>query len=184
MPTINFQLSDLSKLTGKKITPEELSDLAHYFKGELGSYDKKTDEAAIELDDTNLPYLWSVEGMARLLRGVFKTEKGLAKIKVEKSKYDIIADESTNQIRPFIAAFVAKGRQLDDYLLKQLIQLQEMPSISQDHCLAIVLKEPAWLWTFPETGIKMTEPALPLPVTTQPLLGLRSMGYLSVTQLY
>ncbi len=125
MPTINFQLSDLSKLTGKKITPEELSDLAHYFKGELGSYDKKTDEAAIELDDTNLPYLWSVEGMARLLRGVFKTEKGLAKIKVEKSKYDIIADESTNQIRPFIAAFVAKGRQLDDYLLKQLIQLQE-----------------------------------------------------------
>ncbi len=125
MPTITFSLKDLQQLAGRKISPEQMHELAHYFKGEFQGYNKATDEATVELDDTNLPYLWSVEGMARLLRGVFGAEKGIALLKTTKGPYEIIVDESVKEIRPYIEGFVAKGRKIDEYLLKQLIQLQE-----------------------------------------------------------
>ncbi|MBI2574661.1 phenylalanine--tRNA ligase subunit beta [Candidatus Woesearchaeota archaeon] len=129
MPTISFSLKDLQQLVDKKqrvkITPESLVELAHYCKGELEGYDKRADEVSIELDDTNLPYLWSVEGIARLFRGVFGLQRGVQEIKVEKGNYDVIVDRSVSGVRPYIAGFVASGGRLDDYLLKQLIQLQD-----------------------------------------------------------
>ena len=125
MPTIVFSLDDLQQLTGKKITPGELAELAHYAKGELESYDKKTKEASMSLDDTNLPYLWSVEGLARLYKGVFGKQKGIALLTTKKSKFIIKVNKGVEKIRPYITAFVAKGPALNDYGLKQLIQLQE-----------------------------------------------------------
>lgn len=79
----------------------------------------------MELDDTNLPYLWSIEGVARLFRGALGLQKGIPKIKVSKGNYDVIVEKSVSTVRPFIAAFVAKGGKIDDYLLKQFVQLQE-----------------------------------------------------------
>ncbi|MBI4439284.1 phenylalanine--tRNA ligase subunit beta [Candidatus Woesearchaeota archaeon] len=125
MPTISFSLKDLQLLIGKKITPAELENLAHYCKAELQKHDKTTDEAFIELDDTNLPYLWSVEGVARLLKGVLGTRKGLYEPKVNRSTRQVNVDSSILAVRPHIAAFAAKGPRLDDYLLRQLVQLQE-----------------------------------------------------------
>ncbi len=115
----------MQKLVGKKITPTSLEELAHYCKGEFQGYDEKSDEVSFELDDTNLPYLWSAEGIARLLRGVLKLQKGIPKINVKSSSYEIFVEKSVSSVRPFIAAFVAKGKKIDDYLLKQLVQLQE-----------------------------------------------------------
>ena len=77
------------------------------------------------LDDTNLPWLWSVEGLARLFRGVLGLEKGLPELKICRSGFKIMVDESVRDSRPFIASFVAEGRRIDDNLLEQLIQLQE-----------------------------------------------------------
>ncbi len=115
----------MQKLVGKKITVQSLEELAPYLKGEFQSYDEKTDTVSVELDDTNLPYLWSVEGIARVLKGVLKVSSGLSKIKVKKAKYNILVESSVSSVRPFISAFVAKGKVIDDYLLKQLVQLQE-----------------------------------------------------------
>ena len=125
MPTITFSLKDLQNLVGKKITIEQLQDLAHYGKGDFEKYDKDTDEISIDFGDTNLPYLWSVEGFARLIKGILGLQKGTPKIEIKKGQYKIIVEKSVSPIRPYIAAFVAKGHKVDDYLIKQMVQLQE-----------------------------------------------------------
>ncbi|MBI2141235.1 phenylalanine--tRNA ligase subunit beta [Candidatus Woesearchaeota archaeon] len=126
MPTITFAFKDFQQLLGKKLTMAELEDLlVLYAKAEVENYDKKSGEISVKLDDTNLPYVWCPEGLARFLKGVSGMRKGAARLKVNGSSYKIIVDDSVKKARPFITAFVAKGRKLDDYLLKQLVQMQE-----------------------------------------------------------
>ena len=57
MPTITFSLKDLQRLVGKKLAIGEVSELAHYGKGDLENYDEEADEVKIDFGDTNLPYL-------------------------------------------------------------------------------------------------------------------------------
>lgn len=123
MPTIEFSLKDLNELVGEKIGKKELEEYLSYCKASLESLEG--DNAKVELSDTNLPYLWSVEGIARLLKGIIGKEKGLAELEIKENGYSIIVDKSTNKIRPYIAGFIAKGKKVDGYLLKQMIQLQE-----------------------------------------------------------
>jgi len=125
MPTITFSLKDLQELIGKKLSIDELKELLYYCKAELEDYDKSSDEVKADFGDTNLPYLWSVEGIARLLKGVLKLEKGIPDFKTNKADYKVVVDKSVKRIRPFIAAFVAKSRVITDDFLKQMIQLQE-----------------------------------------------------------
>src|SRR3989344_1721559 len=125
MPTITFSLKDLQHLTGKKLAIEEVHDMAHYGKAEVEAYDEETDEVKMNFDDTNLPYLWSAEGFARLLKGVLGMQKGVPELKLRKGNYQVVVDKSVAKIRPFIVCFAAKGKKMDDYLLKQIIQLQE-----------------------------------------------------------
>ncbi|MBW2968833.1 phenylalanine--tRNA ligase subunit beta [Candidatus Woesearchaeota archaeon] len=123
MPSINFSLKDLGNLVGKRISEKELKELLEYAKAEFSGSDG--DEVSIQFNDTNLPYLWSVEGLAILFQGVIGIKKGIPEIKSEKSDYKIIVDRSIRPVRPFISAFVAKGGKLNDFFLKQIIQLQE-----------------------------------------------------------
>lgn len=125
MPTITFSLKDLQQLVGKELSIEEVEELAHYGKGDFEGYDDDTDEVKIDFGDTNVPYLWSVEGFARLIKGILEIQKGIPEIKVKKNDYEVIVDKSVAKYRPFIACFAAKGREIDDYLLKQIVQLQE-----------------------------------------------------------
>src|SRR3989338_4549984 len=125
MPTITFSLNDLQNLVGKKLKIEEVHDFALYGKAEVESYDEETDEIKINFEDTNLPYLWSVEGFARLLKGILGLNRGIPEIKLNKGDYEIIVDKSIMKDRPFIACFAAKGKKVDDYFLRQIVQLQE-----------------------------------------------------------
>jgi len=123
MPTISISLKDLSNLVGKKIGDKELKDLLEYAKAELENVDG--DNVSVKFNDTNMPYLWCVEGLAVLLKGVIGKEKGIPDIKIESSEYRVVVDKSVKAVRPFISALVAKGGKIDDFFLKQLIQLQE-----------------------------------------------------------
>ncbi len=125
MPNITFSLKDLRSLLSRNIDLKELETLLVYCKAGLEKYDDKTDEVTIGLEDTNLPYLFSVEGIARLMKGVLGKKKGLPKLKIQKGNYKIIVDDSVSKIRPFIVSFVVKDCRIDDYILKQIIQLQE-----------------------------------------------------------
>lgn len=124
MPTITFSLKDLNNLIGKKTDEKTLRELLTYCKAEIESVEG--DEVSIKLNDTNLPYLWSVEGIAALLRGVLKKETGIPKAKIKQApQKKLIVDQSIIPIRPHITAFLVKGPPLTEYLLKQLVQLQE-----------------------------------------------------------
>ncbi|MEK6967653.1 MAG: phenylalanine--tRNA ligase subunit beta [Nanoarchaeota archaeon] len=125
MPTINFSLKDLNSLLHKKITLKELEELIEFAKGEIENYDEQTDEVTASLDDTNQPYLWSAEGLARFFKGVQGTDTGIPRIKLEQQREEIIADKSIHTIRPFITGFIARGPEITDYMLKQMVQLQE-----------------------------------------------------------
>ncbi len=124
MPNITFSYKDFGQLLGKKLPVEKFGEmLMLYAKAELGKRDG--DEVTVELDDTNLPYLWCPEGLARFFRGILGISTGMQKLKVKSGSYKVVVDDSVKPVRPFIAAFAAKGKKIDDYLLKQLIQLQE-----------------------------------------------------------
>jgi len=126
MPTISFSLEDLQNLVGEKISIDKLKELLSYGKAELENYDKDTDEVTVSCDDTNLPYLWSVEGIARLLKGLLGKEKGIPKLEVFKeSKHELIVGKSVSKVRPYIAAFIARGKKVDDNSIKMMIDLQE-----------------------------------------------------------
>src|SRR3989344_3259383 len=118
MPTITFSLKDLQNLAGKNISIKDLTELAHYGKGDVEGYDEETDEVKIDFQDTNLPYLWSVEGFSRLVKGILEIETGIPELKLNKGNYQVIVDKSVSKLRPYIACFAAKGRKIDDYLLK------------------------------------------------------------------
>lgn len=122
MPTITFSLNELGKLVGKKLSTKETERLLEYAKGELDSIEG--DEITASVGDTNLPYLWSVEGLARLFKGVLKKARGFQPLKPLKSKDEVIVEKSVKAVRPYIAAFSAKGN-VSEGLLKQMIQLQE-----------------------------------------------------------
>ena len=113
-------------LIRKKIPINELAELLEYGKGELETYDEETDEVSVSFGDTNLPYLWSVEGVARLIKGLIGKQKGIPEIEIfKKSDYILNVDKNIRKIRPFISAFIAKGCKVNDYMIKQMIDLQE-----------------------------------------------------------
>jgi len=123
MPTISFSFEDLCKLSGKKLNEKQFQELLECAKAELES--NLTREVSVSFNDTNQPYLWSVEGLARLFRGLLGKETGVPKVKLEKPIGKVIVDKRLSRIRPYIACFVAKGKKIDEYTLKQLIQTQE-----------------------------------------------------------
>ncbi|MCD6247226.1 MAG: phenylalanine--tRNA ligase subunit beta [Candidatus Diapherotrites archaeon] len=124
MPTIEISKKDLEKLLGKKLSEEELKEKAALFvKGEIEAIENDT--IKIELKDTTRPDLWSVEGIARELAGLYGIQKGLPKFKVYKSNVCVQVDPKLEGIRPKGAYAIAKGIKVTEYLLEQLIQLQE-----------------------------------------------------------
>jgi len=122
MPTITSQLEDLSKLAGRKLEPAELTLLLDSVKGEFKGQDPESGELRIELNDTNRPDLWCTEGIARQLR-VLETGKA----------HDYDFGEAAGKemhvewipYRPFAACFVARGLEITEEVLIQIIQTQE-----------------------------------------------------------
>jgi len=125
MPTIEFSLQDLSNLVGENLSADQVDSLAQYAKAEFDGFDKSTGIIRLDCGDTNLPYLWSVEGIARIFRGALGKEKGIPLLNLSPSDHQIIVDSSVKSVRPFISGFVARGKPIDEYMLKQIIQLQE-----------------------------------------------------------
>ena len=125
MTTITVSFADLQKLIRRKLPAdiEKIDEALQYGKSQVDALEK--DELTIEIEDSNRPDLWSVEGLAREIRGGFGTEKGLAVYEVKKSNLKIEVDSKLKTIRPFIACAIVKNVKLDDYIIKQLMQQQD-----------------------------------------------------------
>ena len=123
MPTVEFSLQDLSTLLGRELGIEELEEAVLYVKGELEGFDGG--EVKLDIKDTNRPDLWSVEGIARELRGHLGIETGLPELRVEPSGISLEIDPKVEAVRPRAVGAVVEGVSLDDSSIRQLIQLQE-----------------------------------------------------------
>lgn len=137
MPKIEVNEQLFFKLLEKKYNYDDLEKVLTYAKAEL---DEKPDTSKpeservikIELNDTNRPDLWSTNGVARQLRlhrGVKDTDYSeflSTKDNIKDCGNRIITvDPELKDIRPFMVAFVINGKEIDDPMLKDIIQTQE-----------------------------------------------------------
>jgi phenylalanyl-tRNA synthetase beta chain len=131
LPTLEGHLDDLNSLLPAPLSPEEMNQVLDRVKGEWKHYDPATRRFKIELNDTNRPDLWSVEGIARQLRGgtplpgrpysfldrAAKRERGAAP--------EISVEPGLSTVRPFLGGFRATGGTLGEEGLAGLIGTQE-----------------------------------------------------------
>lgn len=125
MPTITVLKQDLETLAGRTFTLDALEASLALVKGELKEHLPATDELRIELNDTNRPDLWCVEGVARQLRAAAPPASSARRGAVSRAPSRIDVTEDLRDVRPYIGACVARGVGVTDALLTQFIQTQE-----------------------------------------------------------
>lgn len=152
MPTITVHKADLYYLAdlADTVTLAELETRLQLVKGELtlrrSTGEKVGTEAAlqiptdelelrIELNDTNRPDLWSVEGIARQLRNharraceeyrCFAPASQTDERQTDESRLRLKVEPALADLRPFIGAFLATGQAIDERGLRALIETQE-----------------------------------------------------------
>src|SRR3972149_10921003 len=127
MPTIDIDYAELERLLSLKLdgNTAKLDELLSLVKGEVKLYSKTEGIVSIEMKDTNRPDLWSVEGLARGLRGFQGYAKGLKKYTIGKPIIDVHVDSRLEKIRPFIGCAIVKKLSLTDTIIRGLMHLQD-----------------------------------------------------------
>ncbi len=120
MPVISLDVKELERLVGVDINSiiEKLPMIGC-------SIERITDETVDVEFFPNRPDLYSIEGVARALRGFLDIEKGYKDYNVVKGNWKIYVDPSVKDVRPRIAGCVVKNIKLTDEVIKSLIELQE-----------------------------------------------------------
>lgn len=131
MPKIEIQEELLFRFFGRNLKVDELEELLMSAKAELDERIVEDRVLKIELNDTNRPDLWSTAGLARQLKGYsegsFREYDFFSHHRSSRDAAERIVsvNPGLENIRPFIAAFLAVGVPVDDPLLIDLIQSQE-----------------------------------------------------------
>ncbi len=127
MPTISFFQKDLEHLLGQPAPLEQLESWLPLVKGELKDFTQATGEIRLELQDSNRPDLWSVEGVARQIRiKVRESPEAYPFLRARtRSARRILVAEGLDRVRPYVAACTATGYTVTEASLAQLIQAQE-----------------------------------------------------------
>jgi phenylalanyl-tRNA synthetase beta chain len=119
MVVIEISKNDLLNLIGKDLSDEEIEELLFLLKVEA-----KIDGDKIECElNPDRPDMFSVEGIAREVKGFLGLETGIKKYDISDSK--IVVKTENPQVRPYIACAVIKDVLLSDELVKSLMQIQE-----------------------------------------------------------
>jgi len=127
MPTIDVDCTELERLLGVDLRGEmeKLDEILSLVKSEVKLYNEHEDVASIEIKDTNRPDLWSVEGLARALRGFLNLEKELRQYDVGEPIVDVNVDPQLWNIRPYICCSIVKNAKLTDAIIRGLMHLQD-----------------------------------------------------------
>lgn len=127
MPTIDVDYLELERLLKLNLqgNMEKLDNILAYVKAEVKSYNQQDNNLTIEMKDTNRPDLWSVEGLARKLRGFLKYEKRLQKYSAGKSIVEVNVNSKLFTIRPYICCSIVKDVHLTDKSIRGLMHLQD-----------------------------------------------------------
>ncbi|MCK5006089.1 MAG: phenylalanine--tRNA ligase subunit beta [Spirochaetales bacterium] len=131
MPKIELQEKTFFEMLGTRPSREELTELLTVAKAEIDDWQPEENNLRIELNDTNRPDLWSGPGLVRQLRVyqdgkipeyTFLSKEG----SVQQTGERIIqVDKGLRDIRPYIAAFIARGVPMTEAILVDMINSQE-----------------------------------------------------------
>lgn len=124
MPVINFSYSDLCSLIGEEIPRSELDERIPLMGADMGDSEDGTDEMSVEFFPDR-PDLYSAEGIARSLRAFFDIAPGMRTYDVSETGIDVIIDKSVKPVRPYFLCGAVSGLEIDDELLKSMMDLQE-----------------------------------------------------------
>ena len=122
MALISIDYQDLVSLIGKDVPKEELLSTLPMMGSDIDSVEDDT--LNVEFFP-NRPDLYSVEGVARALRGFLGFEKGLALYDVKETDMVLNVDPSVNDVRPYIVAGMVRDVCITDELIKSLMEVQE-----------------------------------------------------------
>ncbi|MGC8599627.1 MAG: phenylalanine--tRNA ligase subunit beta [Nitrososphaeria archaeon] len=121
MPVIQILRNRLEKLIPNH-SYEEITEILPYIGVDIEELTQ--DYVKIEYSP-NRPDFSTEYGIAKALKGLFSDELGIKYWTPENSNIEVYVEESVLNVRPFIFIFAAKGLQLDDESIRQLISMQE-----------------------------------------------------------
>jgi phenylalanyl-tRNA synthetase beta chain len=117
----------LETLLGSKVPRDRdgLNQILAYVKGDVESLDELNGTANIEVKDSNHPDIWSVEGIARALRGFLGKRPGTPPKIRGRSTLKVVIDKRVRQVRPYLAVAIVKGVKTSEEALRSWIGLQD-----------------------------------------------------------
>ncbi len=122
MTNVDVPYDGLIDLLGKRLSLEECVDRITF----MGAGPEGVQDGVMTFDIfPNRPDLYSVEGIARGLRGFLGLELGLPNYQVDSATTDFIVHPNVAEVRPFAVGGIVRGLDLDDALLLSLVDLQE-----------------------------------------------------------
>lgn len=122
MPVINFTYKNLNQLLSTPMEKEDLIDFLPMIGSDIEDYDEEN--LKVEFFP-NRPDHFSVEGIARTLKGFLDIEVGIPKYNLSHSHTSITVDPELASIRPYTACALVENIALDDEKLTQLMEFQE-----------------------------------------------------------
>lgn len=120
MPVIHLEFRDLENLTG--IPAEKIIERIPMIGADI---ERIGDDFADVEFFPNRPDMYSVEGVARAMKGFFGIEKGAPKYSVSPSEIELRVDPSVKSVRPLIVSAVIRDVRMSDELIESLMHLQE-----------------------------------------------------------
>jgi len=122
MTNVSIRVPDLTDLLGVQLSVEELIDRITM----MGSGHEATDGDVITFDIfPSRPDMYSVEGIARALRGFLGLEVGLPRFPAKPSGIRFIVDRSVEDVRPYAVGGIVRNVELTDESVASLVDLQE-----------------------------------------------------------
>lgn len=120
MPIITLHYEDLEKLTGTdKETIIERVPM-------IGADIERIEDESIDIEFfPDRPDLYSVEGVARAMRGFLGLETGLPEYGAKPYEVSITVSEEILKIRPFLGCAIVRGVKFNSESIKSLMDLQE-----------------------------------------------------------
>ncbi len=124
MPVINFEYHDLCSMLGEEVPRKTLLERIPMIGADMHDTEGEVDEMSVEFFPDR-PDLYCVEGLARGMRAFLDIEPGMKEYEVEDSDIDVIVDDSVKDVRPYFRCAAAIGVEINDILLKSIMEMQE-----------------------------------------------------------
>jgi len=122
MTNVSVQYDELIELVGKHLSREEFVDRITM----MGSGHEATEGDVITFDVfPNRPDMYSVEGIARALRGFLGIETGPPTFRVKPGVIAFLVQKSVESVRPYGVGGIVRGVDLTDESVASLVDLQE-----------------------------------------------------------